>query len=39
MAGYQLGRLRSRDLRFDAGGVRIPGGHGCAVAGAGDASC
>lgn len=27
------------DLRFDAGGVRMPGGHTCVVPCAGDASC
>lgn len=33
------GKFKSSDLRFDAGGVRIPGGHGMVVVCAGEASC
>ena len=33
------GRRFSMDLRFDAGGVKMPGGHGWIEFGAGDASC
>ena len=36
---YQLAIGISADFLFDAGGVKIPGGHGGAELGAGDASC